>query len=285
MPFLLELRAIAGGPLGRREALAAAPTSRMIARYAFAGILDLAAGLALVMMISSKNNSSRMETPIIITLIVATILLLLPLFSAVGLAATAIAGDRAEDTLEALVLTPMDRREIVWAKLLGRTVPVRRFMIAAAPAFLACAEVPVLAIIYSSGISWTETNSDALVMVLALAVGAVVAAAAWLLIFMEAHCAAAIALYCSARISKPWLAAATAYALVFAPPLLLLLSCYCSWLALAYPFVLGPLLFDSLLKNFDAYALGEPMGGPAGSTLGPPPYRLPPPARRNTLVR
>lgn len=271
MDFFPELRAFADGPLGRREARAAASLPRMIARYALAGGLDVTAILALLVRLGLAG--AEPEWPNIVLLIVAALLALLPVMEAVGFAATAIAGDRAADTLEALVMTPMDRREIVWAKLLGRTAPVRQFMLAAAPAYLACGAAMFAAMLMSK-----REPFEPLLMLVAVAIGMAAAAAWWALIFLQAHCLAAAALYCSARIRAPWLAALAAYALAFGPQLALTATCCFAMLAPAYPFVIGPLLFDALVKNFDAYALGEPVS--AFASRFHPAYRLPPPPRR-----
>lgn len=273
MAFLPELRAFARSPLARREARAAGSLQQLIGLFFLAGGLDLSAILALAAQFppADRDGGAPPDWPGVVLFVVGAVLVLLPQLEAVGFASTAIVGDRAEDTLEALVMTPMDRREIVWAKLLGRTAPVRRFMIAAAPACVACGALPVMSILRDD-----MKFDDLSVWILGIGIALVLAGVAWAVLLVQAHCAAAVALYCSARIRQPWLATLAAYGLAIGPQLAL--SCCCALLGFAVPFVMAAILFDRLVKNFDGYALGETVHG-----AEPPVYRpfpLPPVARK-----
>jgi ABC-type transport system involved in multi-copper enzyme maturation permease subunit len=269
MASLRELRAFARSPLVRREARATRSLPHLLGLYLLAGGLDIVAILALARLLSS-NGPGHGGAPKWVgtaTSLACTILVFLPQLAAIGFASTAIVGDRIEDTLEALVMTPLDRREIVWAKLLGRTVPLRRFMLVAAPAYVACSALGVL-LLFDASNAGLGTLPDSLFACYTILM---LAGLAWAVLFIQAHYAAMVALYFSARVRRPWAAAMTAYALVLVPQVPLLC---CFGLGIILPFLMGSVCFDRLVSRFDSYALGEPTHGQEPPAHAPYPLSL-----------
>ena len=76
-------------------------------------------------------------------------------------------------------------------------------------------------------------------------------AVGWLLVLVQVHCMAAVALYVSARARTSVTAGLLAYGVVWVPALCI--GCA----ALIAFFILGPILLGVLMLNFDTYALKD----------------------------
>lgn len=141
VPTVAELQRFAATPMARYESRAAAGRPARIGLYCAAGLLDLAAGVLLILMCSPHDQedvltSFSASVLVVGALLLLVVLVLVPMVWSVGLSAAAIAGEREHGTLEGLLLTPLDRRALLWAKLIGRTDPPRQFMLATVPAYL-----------------------------------------------------------------------------------------------------------------------------------------------------
>lgn len=253
MRVLRFLRRVAATRLARREAWVAAGRGGMIAYYCLAGVLDLVAGAALLG--GLLVGGDVLGGPIMATVCVALVMSLLPLVSAAGLLAPAMSAEREEGTLEALVLTPMERRDLVWGKLLGRAAPLRRFLLAAAPAFVCCGEMVTLRASADIIPGAVSPGDKLLTYGLFGSLGLLGAALWWLLVMVEAHCVGAIALFFSAKCRRSWAASLATYGVAFALPVTV--GC-CSYGLMSLPFhlIVGPVLLAELVGRFDHYAIG-----------------------------
>jgi ABC-type Na+ efflux pump permease subunit len=164
----------------------------------------------------------------------------------------AMAGEKADGTLESLMLAPVSRREVLWGKLIGRMTPVRRFMRASIPAFLLSTQCVTLTIGLNAAEGLHDGVAEAMVLMIFVVVGLAAAAVFWCLLLVDVHCAAAITLYCSARARGPVTASMAAYAAVFIPPIVM----SCGYGAgLLYHFFAGPIMFSELIRNLDKFTI------------------------------
>jgi ABC-type Na+ efflux pump permease subunit len=155
--------------------------------------------------------------------------------------AASIAGEKEANTLEHLVLTPLDRRELIMAKLIGRTAPVRTFLGLAFPAVLAGTAALVIGY-YGQG------NFDLLRMLIA---ALVTAAIAWGVLLGTVHCVAGGALKSSERHKTVLSAGAEAYAMFVILP-----SCV-GLLGLITAPMMGIGGLHDAINDFDKHVLRE----------------------------
>jgi ABC-type Na+ efflux pump permease subunit len=242
-----RLRAVRRGFLARHEARLTAAGRQRGVYSLLAVLLDLAAGMVLLLALVAPAREATAAVPF--ALVVAALLSLVPAAAAVGAMIPAIAGEKVDGTLESLMLTPVNRGDLLWAKLLARTGPVRVFMYAASPAFAACAAT-LAVLVARDGPSGPEA---AVVLVFAGGCALLAAAAWWGVVFLEAHCAGAVALYCSGWGATPLKASLLAYPLVFLPALLL--GCLYG-VGILFPLVAGPILLAELNRKLDRFVLG-----------------------------
>jgi ABC-type transport system involved in multi-copper enzyme maturation permease subunit len=243
-----QFRAAERGYLGRHEARMACRRGHIAFYYGLAGLADLAALMAVLLL--TVPGFGR-EVGIVVAVATLATVALLPVASAVGLLIPAMAGEKADGTLEALMLTPVSRREILWAKLVGRMRPVRCFLAAAAPAYALCGLTPALA----AAAQASDPGEAAGIAILGGFAGLLVAALLWLAVLADSHCAAAVTLYCSAWAGSPIKATMIAAFAVLAPPVVL--SC-CYGLGLPYHFIAGPVMFSELVRNLDRFTIEQP---------------------------
>ncbi len=259
MPTLQELRRFAATPMGRYEARASWRQSRR-ATYAAAGLIDILAALALVLaLIPQPPDSGALPSLEGLAQGVAytslAVLVLAPMLWSISLSASAIAGERETGTLEALLLTPMDRRTLLWAKLLGRTDPPRRFMLATAPAYLCCLAVIWLSLLTFGGTGNSAWQRSWLTTVVCLLLAALATVLLWGILFYQMHATAAAGLWFSSKYQRTWTASLVTYAAILGPTVLLF-GCG-GIISLAWPMALGPALFGELVGKFDRRALGS----------------------------
>lgn len=225
-----------------------------VAIYTVAGLLDLAAAWLLVYVLMELSTPSGADLAGIAgmsAVLVHVIVFLLLMVLAVGQTSRAIVGDREAGTLDALVLTPLGRRELVWAKFLGRTRPLRRFMLASAPAYVICYLAVGLGLVADS---MGSEHADPAFLYDLLGFGMLALAGiivGWFLILAQIHCMAAVSLYISARARSSLTAGLWAYGVV-------VLAAFCIGLpAVVALFILGPILLRDLVRNFDKYVLTD----------------------------
>ena len=248
MKLLDQFRAAGRGYLGRHEARLACRRGQMAFYYGLAALADLAALLGILLLAARPE---RPEVGLVVALGTLAVAVGLPVASAVGLMIPARAGEKADGTLEALMLTPVSRREVLWAKLVGRMRPARCFLAAAAPAYALCGLAPAVA----GAAGTADPGEAAIIAVLGGAAGLLAAGLLWLVVLADSHCAAAVTLYCSAWAGSPLKATVAAAAAVLAPPVVL--SC-CYGLGLPYHFIAGPVMFSELVRNLDRFTIEQP---------------------------
>jgi ABC-type Na+ efflux pump permease subunit len=246
MKLRARIRETLGGYLGKHEArMASKPVHRYFIRGA-ALLLDLAAAAVLVIAVSSINDAGGGGVGA--AMIILGVLAAAPIFAAVAVMIPAMAGEKQNGTLESLMLAPVSRTELLWAKLLGRMATVRGFMWAALPAFVFCCVTITFRISLSVIDADISTGATAAILLIFMALGAALAVGLWIGVLVDAHCAAAMALYCSARTRSPVTASVLAYTVVFVPAVAM--SC-CYGAGLPYHFVAGPIMFSELVRNLD----------------------------------
>ena len=241
-------------PLYRREARAAYGDTNKIFFFIVAALMNLAAILAVNLAFSNESRATLYASAYLglnmrqlIAGIAATaaidlfavlggcLLLLEPVISS-------LAREKERGTMEALVITPLSRRTIVWAKLLGGTAPARWFMWAVAPVCPLSAITLFYTVAVPVGFDrfWGWPVWIGLLAVLS-----------WAVVFLVMHFAAAVMLYCSAKAGSTLAAYIRGTIVGFCLPVCL------GYAAPVYYFVLGWVLFGKLVKNFDEYALPD----------------------------
>jgi hypothetical protein len=260
VPTVAELKRYAATPLCRYESRIAAGGRSRIMIYGLGLALDAAA-----FWVFAGTAARAVEGgPEAIdgygdayggwALLILALLAVLPTLWSIGLSASAIAGERENGTFEALLLTPLDRRTLLWAKLLGRTAAPRRFMLATAPAYLCSAATVSVYLLADSGRRESSWPWFWPVMALYVLLAALAVALIWGILFYQMHAVAAVGLWFSSKYQRTWTASVLTYLAVIGPTVLL---CGCGTIiSLAWPMVLGPALFDELVWKFDARALG-----------------------------
>ena len=260
MPTLGEIQRFAATPMARYESRAAAARPARIGLYCVAGLLDLAAGALLVARCFARDREDDLapfgdSVLVAGALVLLAILVFVPMVWSVGLSAAAIAGERERGTLEALLLTPLDRRTLLWAKLIGRTNPPRHFMLATVPAYLCSAACLTLVLLVPDQRgSGGDQQASALVVTIEVLLATAAAVAIWGILFYQMHAAAAAGLWFSSKYHHVWTASLVTYLAIIGPTVLLV-GCG-GIVSLAWPMVLGPALFDELVTRFDERALG-----------------------------
>lgn len=253
--WVREMRRLAALPLTRCEARMAAPRLAMWEALVVAAVLDAAALGAFALELCAVPGSGQFVWFVRIAVGAALAPVVLSLVWAVALGAAGLAGEREADTLDSLLLTPMDRRELLWAKLLGRTAPPRRLMVAGIPAYLAgAAALLVLPLLEPGrGGGW---GAGAVSLATATAILALAAVAlSWLVLFFQLHAAAAAALCLSARFRRTLTTGIATYAAILIPAALFLFSA--GFGSLIWAMTLGPAMFKELVRDFDEVALGR----------------------------
>jgi ABC-type Na+ efflux pump permease subunit len=256
---IAELRQFAATPLGRYEARSSWHRARL-ATYATAVILNLLAAGACILVLWPQTPDDSPPSHASIAMLAASmilaVLVLTPMISSIGLSASAITGERESGTLEALLLAPLDRRTLLWAKLLGRTAAPRRFMLTTVPAYLCSSAVVVIYLGLSFGSArhgdrggWFWLGTILCVLLAALAVALI-----WGIIFYQMHAVAAVGLWFSSKYRRSWTATLLTYLAVLGPTVVLV--GFGGILSLVWPMVLGPALFSELVALFDERALG-----------------------------
>ncbi len=247
----LKLREIMRRPLCRHEMRMAIGPAAMVVLYVLAGLIDLAGLWALCSgeLLDGSGTWLDPGASLIAAWAASGVTVLVAILLVPALMASAVAGERERGTLDALVLTPVDRYELVWAKLLGRTQPVRRFLLAAAPGCSAGVMVVVMHLTHGSAdIADIAASGMAGVLWLVL-LGAFGTAGFWALLAGQVFCLAGIALYVSARARRKLTAGLMAYAVLLA-----YITYTIGLMALS---LAGPILLDRVVKKFDEYALKD----------------------------
>jgi hypothetical protein len=215
----------------------------------WAGLCNLTAILAALLVFSADGQPAAL-----LLLPLAAAVTLAPLVAAVGMMIPAMAGEKSDGTLQALMLTPVSRRELLWAKLLGRMRPVRRMMFWCLPANFCCLAV-------TGHLVW-EVPADCgafhlLTYALLLATVSTTLAVLWAaLTVLQAHAIGAMTLYCSARASGPLSAQVWSLVVVFVPTVVLG-CCGYGLPAIVYHMIAGPVMFTELVRNLDRFVLGD----------------------------
>ncbi len=163
---------------------------------------------------------------------------------AAGISAFSSPGKRAAHV--SLALTPMPRKTIVLAILLGRTALVRRFLLRASPAAVSfpIGTGVVLAMERHEGVPiWVW------LLVAALALMILAGAA------VSVHGIAGIGMYLSCRMRHPAAAVALGAVLVFAVPLVG--GCNTGMFAPIYYVAMGMALLPRLARNYDAFLASD----------------------------
>ncbi|MHC4916316.1 MAG: ABC transporter permease subunit [Planctomycetota bacterium] len=246
--FIGHIREVMAGPLCRHEARMASRPRAMAVYYGLAGLFD--AGGLLAMVLTALGLGGDVGADVIVILSVGAGVTGTSVAAAVALMIPAMAGEKENGTLEAMLLTSVSRRALLWGKLMGRTAPVRRMLVAAFPAFLWCG----VSLLLRMGGGPYEYGRSGGVLAVYGCMGAMGAVAWWVLTLIAAHCAAAAALYFSARAKSPLTATATTGLGVLAPPLAL--GC-CYGIGAVYLFVAGPILFSELIRSLDKFTIGQ----------------------------
>jgi hypothetical protein len=258
VPTLRELKQFAATPLCRREAAAARGPTRK-GMFVFAAFLDVMAAWMLNYVIGLPPGSEDVWASfsqggvVGWAALILAVIAVVPLVWALGLSASAISGEREERTLDALLMTTLDRRTLLWAKLLGRTRPPRRFLLATIPAYLCSAVIMMPGLVH---IFLGSAHAGEIDAVLAIALTAAAAILAWAVLFFNLHAAAAVGLWFSARYRRTLTAFFMAAFAIFAPAAGLVFAC-CGAVLLAWPLLLGPSLFDELADSLDERVLGR----------------------------
>jgi hypothetical protein len=244
--FVDHIRGVLSGPLCRHEARMAGRPRAMAVYYGLSLFFDAAALAGLAMTVSGYGRDAGADAAVFLG--TAALVTLTGVAAATGLMIPAIAGERANGTLEAMLLTSVSRRALLWAKLMGRTYPVRRMLVASFPAFLWCG----VALFMKMGLgSEDDVISWGRLAVLG-AIGGTMALGWWAAVLLASHCAAAGALYFSGRARGPLTATLGAGLGVLAPPLVL--GC-CYGVGVVYVFVAGPVFFSELIRNLDRFTI------------------------------
>ncbi len=250
MKLSARIREALRGYLGKHEArMVSRPGHQYLVRGA-ALLVDLAACVVLVIEVCAMGDRGGGEIGAAMTIL--GVLAVAPVFAAVAVMIPAMAGEKQDGTLESLMLAPVSRREVLWAKLLGRMAVVRRFMWAALPAYV----FSCVTITFGMSLKFidvdTGSGETAGILLFFIVLGVVLAVGLWSGVLVDAHCAAAMALYCSARARNPLTASALAYTVVFVPAVVM--SC-CYGAGLPYHFVAGPIMFSELVRNLDRFTI------------------------------
>ncbi len=210
------------------------------------GLLWTPVAIGMYLMISSNEGSISQAIPIFVIQMAVTLVNLLAILMAVSSPSRAFTTERDQGTLEALMLTPMSPKEIVWSKFWARTAPVRTFVWVSAPAY-------VLAGIFFcyAAITSLSDDNEALYAPLA-AIGIILLIALVFGIQLYAyHCVAALSIYISARSATTLKASLLSFGLVGG-------AVFCAGVpGTIVVCILGPVLLRQLVRNFDKYMLME----------------------------